>query len=100
MHAGLVCTSHIIQVLCSTKMLAVLQPQQEAQLSAAHPASSRAWFLRSSPVVPHRHVNEGGLPLLYRILVDSAAPEIGTVMRLVLSGLEAQRPVLVFCKVW
>lgn len=44
-------------------------------------------------------MNEGGLGLLYRIIVDSAAPEIGCVLRLVLEGLEAQRPVLVFCKV-
>lgn len=46
-----------------------------------------------------RAVNEGSLLLLYKILADSARPEILAALQLSLLALREQRPLLLFCKV-
>lgn len=45
-----------------------------------------------------RHVNEGGLQMLYEILLDYAKPEFAAAMDRILAAAEAQRPMLLFCK--
>eukprot|EP00195_Chlamydomonas_chlamydogama_P013534 CAMPEP_0202890628 /NCGR_PEP_ID=MMETSP1392-20130828/968_1 /ASSEMBLY_ACC=CAM_ASM_000868 /TAXON_ID=225041 /ORGANISM="Chlamydomonas chlamydogama, Strain SAG 11-48b" /LENGTH=312 /DNA_ID=CAMNT_0049574231 /DNA_START=219 /DNA_END=1157 /DNA_ORIENTATION=- len=45
-----------------------------------------------------KEINAGGLPLLYKILLDTSKPEFCTVLRLISEALEAGRPVLFFCK--
>jgi hypothetical protein len=56
-------------------------------------------YTNATHIFPPREVNEGGLVLLYKILVDSARPEIRTVLELILHSLRGGRPVLFFCKV-
>ncbi|MEW5309689.1 MAG: hypothetical protein WDW38_001555 [Sanguina aurantia] len=55
---------------------------------------SRAW----SRGILIKDVNDGGLRLLYEILLDSAMPEIAQVLELVLLALEGGRPIMFFCK--
>ena len=43
-------------------------------------------------------VNAGGLGLLYRIILDSARPELCAALHLVLGALAGGRAVLIFCK--
>ncbi len=43
-------------------------------------------------------MNEGGLQLLYKIILDSAKPELCSVMNIVMAALEEGRPLLFFCK--
>ena len=45
-----------------------------------------------------KHVNQGGLGLLYKILIVSARPEINRALTVVLESLESQQSVLIFCK--
>ena len=45
-----------------------------------------------------REVNEGGLQLLYKIILDSAKPELCSVMNIVMAALQEGRPLLFFCK--
>ncbi len=42
-----------------------------------------------------REVNDGGLGLMYKVILDSARPEILATMELILSSLEGDRPVRV-----
>lgn len=45
-----------------------------------------------------RDVNRGGLPLLYEILLDSAASQLCTVLRIVTRSAERGQTSLFFCK--
>jgi protein tyrosine/serine phosphatase len=45
-----------------------------------------------------KHVNQGGLGLLYLLLLKTAGPEINQALTVILESLEAQRTVLVYCK--
>lgn len=54
-------------------------------------------FARFS-VCLHREVNRGGLPLLYEILLDSAASQLCTVLKIITRSAERGQPSLFFCK--
>eukprot|EP00208_Stichococcus_sp_RCC1054_P000816 CAMPEP_0206136990 /NCGR_PEP_ID=MMETSP1473-20131121/2180_1 /ASSEMBLY_ACC=CAM_ASM_001109 /TAXON_ID=1461547 /ORGANISM="Stichococcus sp, Strain RCC1054" /LENGTH=806 /DNA_ID=CAMNT_0053529859 /DNA_START=294 /DNA_END=2714 /DNA_ORIENTATION=+ len=45
-----------------------------------------------------REVNRGGLPLLYEILLDSAASQLCTVLKIITRSAERGQPSLFFCK--
>lgn len=45
-----------------------------------------------------KHVNSGGLGLLYRILLTTAGPEINKALTVILESIESKRRVLIFCK--
>mmetsp|Transcript_19156 Transcript_19156/g.56934 ORF Transcript_19156/g.56934 Transcript_19156/m.56934 type:complete len:395 (-) Transcript_19156:296-1480(-) len=45
------------------------------------------------------HINAGGLPLMYKVILDTARPEIAAAMRVVLESAEARRPLLLYCSI-
>lgn len=44
------------------------------------------------------HVNAGGLPLLYEMVLESARPEMRAALEVVLGAAEGARPIMFFCK--
>ncbi len=49
--------------------------------------------------IPHRAVNDGGLEMLYEIMLETSQPEVAAVLKIITKALEHQQPVMFFCKV-
>lgn len=56
------------------------------------------WDRKASKQKIMQEVNQGGLPLLYQILLESAQQEICQVLQLVLNAAERNRPLMFYCR--
>ncbi|GAX79749.1 hypothetical protein CEUSTIGMA_g7190.t1 [Chlamydomonas eustigma] len=90
--------------LPGSKLLSIAELQRHERCASGQVIPKEPILIPSKTLVRHnvslldREVNAGGLGLLYKIILDSAQPEICAVMNLILKALKNARPVLIFCK--